>query len=151
MAAANNSIDINESVLSQDNNFSDSQMSFLRLKPDSYRVLDYEFITGWRRNSTILVAENHFYGIKKNNKLGASWLCTHRVANKSACNVRVYMVENRCIQLSNAGEHKHADKREEKGQLNVLNEIKRRCGQSNALMTTTQVTVRDIYNQVLLE
>lgn len=134
------SIESNESVLSQESNISaSSQTSFRSLKSNQYRELQSEFITGWRANSKILCAEDNFYSFNANSSLGASWLCTHTVGGKRVCSVRVYFVDGKCIQLLNCG-----NKMEEKKQLFILNEAKRRCANLDSFLATARVTVRSI-------
>lgn len=146
------SIESNESVLSQESNISaSSQTSFRSLKPNQYRELQFEFITGWRANSKTLCAEDNFYNFNAKTSLGPSWLCTHTVGGKRVCSVRVYIVDGMCIQLVNCGAHNHPNKLEDKRQLFILNEAKRRCANLDSFLATARVTVRSIWNQVMLE
>lgn len=77
--------------------------------------------------------------------------CTHTVGGKRVCSVRVYIVDGMCIQLVNCGAHNHPNKLEDKRQLFILNEAKRRCANLDSFLATARVTVRSIWNQVMLE
>lgn len=151
MAEDNNSV---ESVSSQDEANS-SQASFSSLSPSYFRQIDYEFIVGARANSKLLYSntENQIYSFNTNSRLGKSYMCTYSIGKKRVCSARVYLVDNnRCIQLHSSPSHNHTDNRQSlKRELFCLNEIKQRCGALESFLTTTKLTVRDIFNQVLLE
>lgn len=147
----------NESVLPEGNNLNESnssdlsQQSFSNIPPNAYQVVQFEYITGWRKNSRILVIDDYFYLFNCTSKLGASWLCSNTVGKNRVCRARVYIVGDICIKLNKSPEHCHEPNTEERKQLCVLNEVKRRCSQMKSFLSTTRLTVRDIFNQVLLE
>lgn len=136
-----------------DSNF--SQKSFASLPENVYDVIDFEFITGGRSNSEVLYTTNdhQMYSSNTNCRLGQAFLCTYSAKGKRLCKSRVYLVDgNRCIKLKNSIAHSHAEDRlAYKKVLHCLNEMKRRCGQLESFLSTTRLTVRDIFNQVLLE
>lgn len=136
-------------------NFNFSQKSFSSLPVSVYEFIDFELMTGARTNSEILFTstEHQIYTYNSTSHLGKGYLCTHRREDKRVCKARVYLVnENRCIKLKNASEHCHDDKMLSlKRELVCLNEMKRRCGQLESFLSTTRLTVRDIFNQVLFE
>lgn len=141
----------NDSVISQEKFVSaSSQKVFKNLDPSEYRVLQTEELTGRRQNSKLLFAEGYLYSFNAKMKShGESWLCSHLVGRKRVCKVRVYKENDMCIQLLDCGEHNHGNKIEEKNQLKVLNEVKRRCANWEDVLAPARVSVRDIWDQVL--
>lgn len=55
------------------------------------------------------------------------------------------------IKLNSSPHHNHPDWKVEKRELFCLNEMKRWCGMLESFLNTTRLTVRDIFNKVLLE
>lgn len=146
--------DDNSSETSENNASALSQRSFCSLKPEHYTVLEVEQVTGYRANSELFFSstENQFYCYNTKSKLGLSYLCTYAVNKKRTCRGRMYKVEGDIfIRLNGTFQHDHAERLEEKKELFCLNEMKRRCGQLESFLSTTRLTVRDIFNQVLLE
>lgn len=130
------------------------QRSFSGLTPEHYIVVEVEKITGYRANSELIFSSNEhqFYSFNTKCKLGKSFLCTYIHNKKRIYKSRIYEVEGGVfIQLNDSFEHVHADRLTEKKELFCLNEMKRRCGQLESFLSTTRLTVRDIFNQVLLE
>lgn len=112
-----------------------------------YAIVEHEFVPGYRQNSKMLYAEEHIFQFNTTSPLGDAYLCVHK-----NCFVRLYIVStNQCIRLSNCANHNHETKVEEYKKLVCLNEIKRRCGELKHLLTGHKVTVRDIFNDVMLQ
>lgn len=132
-----------------------SQKSFTNLAPSTYDFIDFELMTGARTNSEILFTstEHQMYTFNASSRLGKSYLCSYRLNGKRACKARVYLInENRCIKSKTAQPHSHSeDMLTLKRELVCLNEMKRRCVQLESFLSTSRLTVRDIFNQVLLE
>lgn len=147
-------IETEESDGIQDNS-SLSQASFSTLSPELYESIAFEFIVGERVNSKILYAEkeNQMYSTNSTCNLGKSFLCTYTINKKRVCHARVYLVDDgRCIKLKNSRPHMHSDNRAQyKRELFCLNEMKRRCGELESFLSTTKLTVKNIFDQVLLE
>lgn len=120
-----------------------SQSSFHLLSDTDYSIIEYEIVPGYRQNSKLLFSNDQFYVLNTKCPLGDSYVCVHE-----KCKVRVY---GQCIRLTNSPNHEHENKAEEYKKLRCLNEIKRRCGELNYLLTGQKITVRDIFNQVLVE
>lgn len=109
--------------------------------------MEYEIVPGYRQNSKLLYANEQFYVFNTKCPLGDSYVCVNE-----KCKSRVYIVvSNQCICLKNSPSHDHESKAEEYKKLRCLNEMKRRCGELNYLLTGQKITVRDIFNQVLVE
>lgn len=142
-----------ESIIDDDINSSNvsPETPFSKMNPDLYHVLDCEFICGYRTNSDILFSstDNQLYGYNTKSVFGKAYVCTHKTTDKKrACNVRIYQVDdNKFIKLANTPAHNHPERLQEKKQLCCLNEIKRRCGQIESLLTSPS----DIFKQVLSE
>lgn len=110
-------------VCKENDNVSEEKKKSLR----SYRLLNAEFITGWRLNSTLLFADGYLYSFNaKTKSMGDSWLCTELKGRTRACKVRVYLKNDECRQPLNPKKHNHKKKNKEKMQLEVLNKIKYR-------------------------
>lgn len=112
-----------------------------------YTIVEHEFVPGYRLNSSVLYAEEQFFLFNTTTPLGDAYLCSHK-----NCSVRLHIVStNQCIRLTNCADHNHESKVEEYKKLACLNEIKRRCGELKHLLTGHKVTVRDIFNDVMLQ
>lgn len=139
----------------ENNSSSLSQNSFSNLSASFYQVVQIERIVGYRQKSEILfcIADYQMYGFNTKSVLGKSYLCTYKVhKNKHECKSRIYEVDNNIfIKLNCTPDHTHPDRLAEKKELFCLNEIKCRCGMLESFLSTTRLTVRDIFNQVLLE
>lgn len=139
------------SLISQETNSSEaSEASLPKAKRNEFRELKYEIITGWTRNSKILCAENFFYSYNTRSGGGVSWLCSHTTNKKRDCSARVILTQKKCIQKTTS-KHTHPNCAEERKQLHVLNEAKRRCASLETFLASSRVSTRTIYNQVLLE
>lgn len=125
-----------------------SQSSFQSLSQTDYVNVEYEFVPGYRANSNLMYANEQLYSFNTKSSLGESYLCIH-----SGCRARLYIVfGGQCIQLNNAvNDHNHESKTGEHRILVCLNEMKRRCKELKHLLTGHRVTVRDIFNAVMLE
>lgn len=151
----------NESVVSNSSstsNVSLTQRSFSSLSLNQYEILEFEFIVGERADSKILFTkeECQMYSYNCTTKLGKAFLCVQleKSGRKRVCKCRVILVENdtKCIKLITAFKHNHLDnKTARRRELVCLNEIKRRCSSLESFLSTTRLTVRDIFNQVILE
>lgn len=91
------------------------------------------------------------YTFNTKSALGKSYLCSYKL-DSGKCKSRIYEVESHAfIKLNGTPAHNHPNRLAEKKELFCLNEIKRRCGMLEYFLSTTRLTVRDIFNQVFLE
>lgn len=108
--------------------------------------MEFEFITGLRKNSKLLRLINENQLFVKNRSIKNK---TYYVCNEKGCNVRICVEQERCYYMNEQLiTHIHSDKKEYISELIVRNTIKEKCSEASILINTPNSVgnVRSIFN-----
>lgn len=116
------------------------------------KMVKFEWITGKRRDCTILhaIEEKQLYVKNKKLKDGSiAYTCRER-----KCNARVYLVDGKCYYPEPMGSHNHENKEKVINEMAIEAKIKKDCAhvQPSTSQTTSQISdVREIFDASMAE